>query len=321
MKSFNDWGGDLKYPHQPVLVREAVQRLIHSPNGIYVDGTTGNAGHSRHILEQLGEKGHLICLDRDPDAIGLTRERLAPYKKNVIIVQANFADLGSVLRERNIAGIHGVLLDLGMSSGQLENSGRGFSFNREEPLDMRMDPHSELTAFQVVNEYPARDLETILKEFGQEKRARKIVKAIVAEREKRPIHSSSRLSELIRLSSPPSLRFGPRHPATKTFQAIRIAVNSELKNLDDFLSMIPSLLLRGGRIVVLSYHSLEDRRVKQTMVKWEKACTCPLDFPQCACGKVSLFKRLTRKGMKPGVEEIAANPRARSAILRAAERI
>jgi len=311
----------LKYPHQPVLVHKTVQYLIHSPNGVYVDGTTGNAGHSEEILAHLGENGRLICLDRDPDALRLSRERLAHHKKNVEMVQANFADLDSVLREKNITHIHGVLLDLGMSSGQLENSGRGFSFNREEPLDMRMDPDSELTAFQLVNEYPPKDLETILKGFGEERRARQIVKAIVAEREKRPINNSSQLSDLIRLTSPPSLRFGPRHPATKTFQAIRIAVNTELKNLDTFLSIIPSLLLHGGRLVVLSYHSLEDRRVKQTMMKWENACTCPPDFPQCACGKTAVFKRLTRKGIKPGPEEIAANPRARSAILRAAERI
>lgn len=311
----------MKYPHQPVLVNEAVQYLIHSPNGVYVDGTTGNAGHSQEILEHLGENGRLICLDRDPDALRLSRERLARHKKDVEMVQANFANLGNVLQEKNITHIHGVLLDLGMSSGQLENSGRGFSFSREEPLDMRMDPDSELTAFQLVNEYLPRDLEAVLKEFGEEKRARQIVKAIVAERERRPIHSSSQLSELIRLTSPPSLRFGPRHPATKTFQAIRIAVNTELKNLDTFLNVIPSLLLNGGRLVILSYHSLEDRRVKQTMMKWENACTCPPDFPQCACGNTAIFKRLTRKGIKPGPEEIAANPRARSAILRAAERI
>ena len=237
------------------------------------------------------------------------------------MVQANFSDLGSLLHQRNIQHIHGVLLDLGMSSGQLENSGRGFSFNREEPLDMRMDPDSKLTAYQLVNEYPPKDLEAILKDYGEEKRARQIVKAIVAERERKPIRSSSHLADLIRLASPPSQRFGPRHPATKTFQAIRIAVNTELKNLETFLGIIPALLINGGRLVVLSYHSLEDRRVKQTMMKWEKACTCPPDFPHCVCGKTALFKRLTRKGIKPGVEEIAANPRARSAVLRAAERI
>ena len=311
----------MKYPHQPVLVNETIQYLIHSPDGIYVDGTVGNAGHSQRILEGLSENGRLICLDRDPDAIRLSKERLAHHAKNVEMVQANFSDLGSLLHQRNIQHIHGVLLDLGMSSGQLENSGRGFSFNREEPLDMRMDPDSELTAYQLVNEYPPKDLEAILKDYGEEKRARQIVKAIVAERERKPIHSSSHLADLIRLASPPSQRFGPRHPATKTFQAIRIAVNTELKNLETFLDIIPTLLTNGGRFVVLSYHSLEDRRVKQTMMKWEKACTCPPDFPHCVCGKTALFKRLTRKGIKPGVEEIAANPRARSAVLRAAERI
>ena len=256
-----------------------------------------------------------------PMPFGFSTERLAHQNKNVEIVRANFSDLGGVLRQRNIQYIHGVLLDLGMSSGQLENSGRGFSFNREEPLDMRMDPDSELTACRLVNEYPQEDLEAVLRDYGQEKRARQIVKAIVAERERRPIHSSSHLAELIRLASPPSQRFGPRHPATKTFQAIRIAVNTELKNLDLFLEIIPSLLIHGGRLVVLSYHSLEDRRVKQAMMKWEKACTCPPDFPHCVCGKTALFKRLTRKGIKSSVEETETNPRARSAVLRAAERI
>ena len=321
MKKFPDWEADLKYPHQPVLVDETIQYLIHSPNGIYVDGTVGNAGHSQRILERLSEDGRLICLDRDPDAIRLSRKRLAHQKKNVEMVQANFSDLGSVLHQKNIQHIHGVLLDLGMSSGQLEDSGRGFSFNREEPLDMRMDPDSELTAYQLVNEYSPKDLEAILRDYGQEKRARQIVKAIVAEREKRPIQNSAHLSDLIRLAYPPSQRFGPRHPATKTFQAIRIAVNTELKNLEVFLDSIPTLLTPGGRLVVLSYHSLEDRRVKQAMVKWEKACTCPPDFPHCVCNKIALFRRLTRKGVKPGVEETATNPRARSAVLRAAERI
>ena len=311
----------MKYPHQPVLVDETIQYLIHSPNGIYVDGTVGNAGHAQRILECLSENGRLICLDRDPDAIRLSTERLARKNKNVEIVRANFSDLGSVLHQRNIQYVHGVLLDLGMSSGQLENSGRGFSFNREEPLDMRMDPDSELTACRLVNEYPQEDLEAVLRDYGQEKRARQIVKAIVAERERKPIRSSSHLAELIRLASPPSQRFGPRHPATKTFQAIRIAVNTELKNLDIFLDIIPSLLIPGGRLVVLSYHSLEDRRVKQAMMKWEKACTCPPDFPHCVCGKTALFKRLTRKGIKSSVEETKTNPRARSAVLRAAERI
>ncbi len=281
----------------------------------------GNGGHSLRILERLSEKGRLLCLDRDPDAIRLSKERLASAGKNVALVQANFSDLESVLQQRNIQYVDGVLLDLGMSSGQLENSGRGFSFNKEEPLDMRMDPESPLTACRLVNETPSKDLEAVLRDYGEEKRARQIVKAIVKEREKQPIRSSSHLADLIRLSTPPSRRFGPRHPATKTFQAIRIAVNTELKNLESFLNVIPSLLTNGGRLVVLSYHSLEDRLVKQAMMKWEKACTCPPDFPRCVCGNTAVFKRLTKKGIKPEAKEIAANPRARSAVLRAAERI
>ncbi|HEJ83606.1 MAG TPA: 16S rRNA (cytosine(1402)-N(4))-methyltransferase RsmH [Desulfobacteraceae bacterium] len=310
----------MDYPHTPVLVEEVVNHLVHLPEGTYVDGTAGAGGHSEAILNRLAGKGHLICLDRDPDAVNLCRRRLAGFG-NVCIIRANFADLADVLKDLGLKGVDGILLDLGMSSYQLEKSGRGFSFSRGEPLDMRMNPESEITAGDLVNGLPARDLEKVLREYGEEKKARWIVRAIVRAREKGPIESASQLAAIIEAAYPKSRRQRFRHPATRSFQALRIAVNRELQSLDTFLDKIPSLLTAGGRLVVLSYHSLEDRRVKQAMAGWEQACTCPPDFPQCVCGKTPVFRRLFKKGLKPGQEELETNPRARSAVMRAAERI
>jgi 16S rRNA (cytosine1402-N4)-methyltransferase len=303
-----------------VLLEEAIKHLVHLPEGTYVDGTAGAGGHSEAISRKLAGKGRLICLDRDPDAVRLSRNRLAAFD-NVCVIRANFADLDEVMKDLGLRRVEGVLLDLGMSSYQLEKSGRGFSFIRGEPLDMRMNPENELTARRFVNELPAKDLEQILRDYGEEKRARSIVKAIVRARAKGPIETSSELAALIDAASPKSRRYRTRHPATLTFQALRIAVNKELQNLETFLDKIPSLMAMGGRLIVLSYHSLEDRRVKQAMVEWEKTCSCPPDFPRCVCGKVPLFRRLFKKGLKPNQEELDNNPRARSAILRAAERV
>jgi len=303
-----------------VLVKEAVRHLVHSFEGTYVDGTAGAGGHSEAILERLAGSGRLICLDKDPAAVNLCRNRLTPFN-NVCVIRANFADLDEVITGLSLERVEGVLLDLGMSSYQLEKSGRGFSFSREEPLDMRMNPENELTAGQLVNDLPARDLEDILRDYGEEKRARSIVKAIVSAREREPIRTASRLAGVIDAAYPKSRRQRFRHPATRTFQALRIAVNRELQNLDTFLNKIPSLLTTGGRLVIISYHSLEDRRVKQAMMGWEQTCTCPPDFPRCVCGKVPLFRRLYKKALRPGQKEIENNPRARSAVMRAAERV
>ena len=303
-----------------MLLEEAIKHLVHLPEGTYVDGTAGAGGHSEAISRKLAGKGQLICVDRDPDAVHLIRKRLAAFD-NVFVIRANFADLDEVITDLGHKRVEGVLLDLGMSSYQLEKSGRGFSFSRGEPLDMRMNPENELTAKRVVNDFPAKDLEQILRDYGEERRARSIVKAIVRAREKGPIETSSELAALIDAASPKSRRYRAKHPATRVFQALRIAVNKELQNLDTFLDKIPSLMAVGGRLIVLSYHSLEDRRVKQAMVEWEKTCSCPPDFPRCVCGKVPLFRRLFKKGLKPNQEELDNNPRARSAILRAAERV
>lgn len=310
----------MKHPHTPVLVEEVVKHLVHTREGTYVDGTAGPGGHSEAILHRLGGRGRLICLDRDPDAVCLCSRRLAGFP-NAIVVRANFARMDEVLKGLGIEKVEGVFLDLGMSSYQIEESGRGFSFSRREPLDMRMNPDNERTAADLVNRLPPLELESILREYGEEKRARTIAKAIVAARKKEPIETAPRLAAIIEAAVPPSRRRRSRHPATQTFQALRVAVNQELRHLDVFLDKIPSLLAIGGRLVVLSYHSLEDRRVKQAMQGWEQTCSCPSDFPRCVCGRVPLFRRLFKKGRRPGPEEVFSNPRARSAVLRAAERI
>ncbi|MFO7986707.1 MAG: 16S rRNA (cytosine(1402)-N(4))-methyltransferase RsmH [Desulfatiglandaceae bacterium] len=309
------------YPHQPVLVHEVVSYLVHNPTGVYVDGTAGSGGHSLLISKRLAESGRLICLDRDPEAVRLAEKRLALQQGKFTFVQANFADIDKVLKDLNIEKVDGILLDLGMSAYQLEYSGKGFSFNRTEPLDMRMGPDANKTAGDLVNNLSTEDLEHILKDYGEERRAKFLAKAIVRARTEAPIETSSHLAALIESVSPASHRKRAIHPATRTFQALRIAVNQELENLDIFLEKIPELLAGKGRLITLSYHSLEDRRVKQAMVQWETECTCPPDFPVCVCGKIPLFRRLFKKAMKPEPKEIQINPKARSAIMRAAERI
>lgn len=311
----------LDYPHRPVLVNEALRDLITVSDGIYVDGTVGSGGHSEAIGERITGGGRLICLDRDSGVLALAEERLSGLGQRVTFVKANYADLGEVLQSLGLRKVDGILLDLGMSGFQLERSGRGFSFSRDEPLDMRMDPEEELTAHHLVNGLAPGDLEKILRDFGEERRARRIVRAIERERRKKPIDSSIQLAQLIRSAVPAAYRAKGKHPATRTFQALRIAVNRELDNLKGLLSRVPSLMAQGGRLVILSYHSLEDRIVKQAMAGWEGVCTCPPGLPVCSCGKKAVFKRVRRKGVKPSKEEIEDNPRARSAILRAAERI
>jgi 16S rRNA (cytosine1402-N4)-methyltransferase len=237
------------------------------------------------------------------------------------VIKANYADSNEILKTLGFEKINGILLDLGVSTQQLERSGRGFSFNRDEPLDMRMDMDDEVTAHKLVNTLPSKDIEKILKTYGEEKKAKLISKSIERERRKTVIDSSLQLANLIRSVISTPTRPGVKHPATRTFQAFRIAVNRELENLKTFLDKVPSLIAIGGRLVVLTYHSLEDRMVKQAMADWEKGCSCPPDLPRCACGKTSLFKRSQRKGIRPRQQEVEDNPRARSAILRVAERI
>lgn len=294
--------------------------LIRVPDGVYVDGTVGTGGHSLAIGMRLAGRGRLICLDRDPDAVIVSRKRLKFLGGGLSVIRENFADLDKVLKDLETDEVDGVLLDLGMSSYQLQESGRGFSFSRDEPLDMRMDPDDTPTARDLVNELSSKELERIFRTYGEERQAKRIARAIVNSRSQQPIESSSQLAILVQSALPAPRRFRAKHPATQTFQALRIAVNRELQNLEIFLNKAPLLLAKGGRLAILSYHSLEDRLVKQAMLYWEKGCTCPPDLPRCVCGKIQLFRRLFKRGLKPPPEEIQENPRARSATLRVAER-
>jgi 16S rRNA (cytosine1402-N4)-methyltransferase len=303
------------------MVHEVIKNLITTREGIYIDGTVGSGGHSEAILQRLGLAGRLICMDRDPDAIEISKKRLSPFVERVTLIRMNYARSDEVVQDLGLEKVDGILLDLGISSHQIELSGRGFSFYRDEPLDMRMDPENGEDAFQLVNRLPTKELEGILREYGEERRASLISKSIKKEREQREIDSSLQLANLIASVLPASPSFRRRHPATRSFQALRIAVNRELDHLKDFLNKVPSMIRKGGRLVMLSYHSIEDRMVKQAMVDWEKTCICPPDFPTCVCDRTPLFKRLRKKGIRPDPKEIEKNPRARSATLRAAERI
>jgi 16S rRNA (cytosine1402-N4)-methyltransferase len=273
------------------------------------------------IGRRLSEKGRLLCLDRDPDAVRLTAERLTFLGGRARVVRGSYADLEKTLAELGIGEINGLLLDLGMSSFQLDHSRRGFTFQRDEPLDMRMDPDEPFSASDLVNTLSQNDLERLLRKYGEENRAGRIAKAIVRSRGRRPILTTLQLANLVDSITRRTHGPGIKHPATLTFQALRIAVNKELDHLDALLKRVPLLVAKGGRFVVLSYHSLEDRRVKQAMALWAKGCTCPPDFPRCVCGKRPQFRSLLRRGQRPSEREIETNPRARSAILRASERI
>ncbi len=305
--------------HKPVLLKEAIELLITKEEGIYVDGTVGTGGHSEAIAKVVCKRGgRLICIDRDPEAIEFAKKRLS-YNDCVKLLRGNFKDIDIILEDIGIEKVDGILLDLGMSSAQLEVSGRGFSFLRDEPLDMRMDPYQPIKAKDLVNNLSEYELSRIIKEYGEERKARLIAKAIVKERKKRPIESSLQLAKII--SSVVQMPAQRRHPATKTFQALRIAVNQELDNLKIFLEKVPEILKKKGRLVIISYHSLEDRIVKEFIKKWENPCTCPRYIPYCICGRVPVMKRVNKKGIKPSEEEVKDNPRARSAILRVVERI
>ena len=311
----------MEYSHQPVLLQEVTELLVKKPDGVYVDGTVGNGGHSQVIGEKISSKGRIICLDRDSEAIRISKERLSILGKKISLFKANYVELDEVLKGLSIEKVDGILLDLGLSSHQLDHSGKGFSFSRDEPLDMRMDSDNELTAYEAINTFSPKRLVRILREYGEEKWSKRIVKTIEEERKRKPIKTSLDLANLVKNAIPVSHHPKAKHPATRTFQALRIAVNKELENLRAFLDMVPFLMNKGGRLVVLSYHSLEDRMVKQTMVDWERQCNCPPDLPKCACGKVSIFNRLNKKGIRPKPQEIQMNPRARSATLRGAERV
>ena len=307
--------------HQPVMVDEAATYLITAPDGIYVDGTAGTGGHSLEICKRIVPEGRLICLDVDRTSLGLAEEQLASFGDSVKIVKGSYVDLDRVLQQAGIGNVHGILLDLGLSSYQLEHSGRGFSFLKDEPLDMRMDQDHGLSACELISTISVERLQELLWSYAEERWAKRIARAIIEERRKGPVTTSRQLARLIETTIP--LKHRPRkiHPATKTFQALRIAINGELQNIADFLSKAPSLLRSGGRLVVISYHSLEDRLVKQAFRERKDVGWDPRKLPGLPDAGPSLMKAITKKGLKPSQAEVIANPRSRSAIMRVAERI
>jgi 16S rRNA (cytosine1402-N4)-methyltransferase len=301
------------------LLDECIQALAIRPDGVYVDGTLGRAGHSREIARRL-TTGRLICIDQDMAAIEAAREKLAPWLDRVTLVHRNFAELGSILAEADVSGADGMLFDLGVSSPQLDDASRGFSYMQDAPLDMRMDTQAPLTAYEVVNVWSVEELRRILYEYGEERYAPAIARAIVRAREERPIRTTLELVDVIRGAMPPAALREKQHPAKRSFQAIRIAVNGELDALPPMLRSAAEALNPGGRLAVITFHSLEDRIVKQTMRDLAKGCTCPPEFPVCVCGKKPTLKLLTRKPIVSGEAELSDNPRARSAKLRVAEK-
>ena len=307
--------------HISCMPAEAAHYLNPRPGGIYVDGTVGGAGHSRMICTHIQPDGLLIGIDQDLDAIRNAREVLAPFLPRVSLHHDSFSHIDRILDELGLSGVDGILLDLGLSLHQLEGSGRGFSFKRDEPLDMRMNAGVGITAADIVNNWDADKLARIFREFGEERRARSIARAIVKARTRQLLTSSKALAELIYRSMPPAAaRKQKIHPATRVFQALRITVNRELDRLERTLPMAVGCLNQGGRLCVLSFHSLEDRIVKQTFRDMARACTCPPRAPVCTCRGEARVSLLTRKVVRPGAEEIAVNPMARSTRLRAVEK-
>ncbi len=302
------------------MLDECLEALAIKPDGIYLDGTLGRAGHSLEIVKRL-TTGRLIGIDRDETAIAAAQERLADYADRVTLVHSNFDRVGEILDELGIDGADGMLFDLGVSSPQLDDAERGFSYRHDAPLDMRMDRTAALCAREVVNEWPYEELRRILFAYGEERYAPLIAKHIVQKREEAPIETTLQLAEIIKAAMPPSALREKQHPAKRSFQAIRIAVNGELDALPPMLEAAADKLHTGGRLAVISFHSLEDRVIKQTMQALATGCTCPPNFPVCVCGKKPKMKLISRKPIVSGEAELAYNPRARSAKLRVAEKL
>ena len=311
----------MEFNHKSVLLQETIENLNIKPDGIYVDGTLGGAGHSYEIAKRLSDKGRLIGIDQDADAIAAATERLAEYKDRVTIIRSNYAAMKSELQKIGITQVDGILLDLGVSSFQLDTPERGFTYREEDaPLDMRMDQRQSKTARDIVNGYSEQELYRIIRDFGEDRFAKNIAKHIVKERQKKEIETTGELTEIIRASIPMKVQATGGHPAKRTFQAIRIELNRELEVLQDNLDEMIDLLADDGRFCIITFHSLEDRIVKTSFRKNENPCTCPKEFPVCVCGNVSKGKVITRNPILPSEEELEENKRAKSAKLRVFER-
>ena len=306
--------------HVSVLLQECIENLNIRPDGVYVDGTLGLGGHSVEIVSRL-TTGRLIGIDRDRSALARAGSRLSPYADRITLVHGNFSDAAAILDELGIPGADGMLFDLGVSSPQLDEAQRGFSYMQDAPLDMRMDDSASLSAYEVVNTWSEERLNRILWDYGEERYARRITAAILAARAQKPVESTLELVELIRSAMPAAALREKQHPAKRSFQAIRIAVNDELGELERMMDSAPDQLDPGGRLCVISFHSLEDRIVKNGIARREKGCTCPREAPVCTCGFVQTLRSVSRKPILPSAEEIESNPRSRSAKLRVAERV
>ncbi len=311
----------MEFKHTSVLLRECVDSLNIKPGGIYVDGTLGGGGHSSAICEKLSASGLLIGIDRDKDALNAAEKRLLPYKCRKLFVQSNYADIKNILRENGIESIDGATLDLGVSSFQLDNKDRGFSYMQKAPLDMRMNRDDSLSAYDVVNGYSEKELAEIIKKYGEEKWSQRIASFIVKARADKPVEDTEELVDIIKRAIPASARREGPHPAKRTFQAIRIEVNDELGQLEKAAEEFCDVLVSGGRFAVITFHSLEDRIIKDTFARRANPCICPKDFPVCVCGRTADIKKVTGKPIVPSPEETEENPRARSAKLRVAEKI
>lgn len=310
----------MEFKHRSVLLDETIENLNIRPDGIYVDGTLGGGGHSYHIADRLSQGGRLIGIDQDDAAIEAAGERLSVFGDQVTIVRSNYKDTDKALSALGIFKVDGILLDLGVSSYQLDTLERGFSYKYDTTLDMRMDRRQSLTAREIVNTYSQQELFRIIRDYGEDRFAQNIAKHIVAAREKAPIETTGALNEIIKGAIPAKMRATGGHPSKKTFQAIRIACNRELEVLEDSLDMMIELLQPGGRLCIITFHSLEDRLVKAAFKRNENPCTCLPEFPVCVCGKKSKGKVITRKPILPTAEEMGVNTRAKSAKLRVFEK-
>ena len=312
---------EISFSHRPVLLEECMEGLAIRPDGVYVDGTAGGAGHSSEIASRLGENGRLLALDQDATAVAVATQRLSVYGERAQVVRSNFCRVEEVCHSLGISEIDGMLMDLGVSSYQLDTAERGFSYQADAPLDMRMDVRNPLTARTVVNEYSEDALRRILFDYGEERFSSRIAANIIHAREKAPIETTGELVEIIKRSIPAAAREGGHHPAKRSFQALRIEVNAELDVIAPAIKSAVGMLRPGGRIAIITFHSLEDRIVKQTFASLASGCTCPKDFPVCVCGKRPTVKVISRKPVLPSREELEENPRSRSAKLRIAEKL